>query len=155
MHYEGAQYGVTCCVRVQELPAVRILLLLLAHSDYSEADETESRAALVDFYAATHGEVWNTNTGWNSTNSSYCDWYGVTCSDISTDVTNLYMYDNGLAGTITSQLALLDLLQRVDVSQTLLSGTIPQELSSLTALQRVYGFRTSLSGTLSVHLCTL
>ena len=140
---------------IRPLKALPLLLLLLLHSDYSEADETESRAALVDFYAATHGEVWSTNTGWNSTNSSYCDWYGVTCSDISTDVTNLDMHDNGLAGTITSQLALLKLLQWVDVSQTLLSGSIPQELSSLTALQGLYGFRTSLSGTLSVHLCTL
>ena len=59
-------------------------------------------------YNSTNGDEWINNTGWG-TDSSHCDWYGVTC-DENEHVTILDLGGNMLSGTLPPEIGNLPML---------------------------------------------
>ena len=97
---------------------------------------SSSREALVRLYNATYGESWTDSSNWLNSSSSICTWYGVTCDASGTElVTKVELLDNGLAGTLPTQLGLLNAsLHALEVPRNSMSGTLPVQLSALQSL---------------------
>ncbi|KAG7338986.1 RHS repeat-associated core domain containing protein [Nitzschia inconspicua] len=98
---------------------------------------------------------WNDQTLW-MTSSGFCSWFGVKCEldpagptfNGNGVVTALNLTQNGLAGSLPSELAGLDGLLRLDLSQNSLTGTLPKSLASLDKLLNLFLRRNELSGIL-------
>ena len=91
------------------------------------------RAALMSLYDSTDGEGWYENTGWGN-DSSYCEWYGVTC-DAMGHVLHLDLAGNFLLGPIPPEIDDLVALQRLDLSGNLIADPLPDELGNLDQLR--------------------
>jgi hypothetical protein len=105
--------------------------------------------ALVALYNSAGGASWTNHTNWLVT-STPCDWFGVTCA--TGHVTQLDLVNNGLSGTIPSELGDLTSLTFLRLSENQLSGTIPSELGSLTNLDHMSLADNQLSGTIPQEL---
>ena len=86
------------------------------------------REALEALYDATGGPKWKHNTNWKKT-ENLDDWYGVTTE--GRNVTQLYLSNNNLSGSIPPELGDLGLLQHLYLHGNNLSGSIPPELANL------------------------
>jgi sugar lactone lactonase YvrE len=91
------------------------------------------RAALMSLYESTWGVYWYDSEGWGS-ESSYCEWYGVTC-DPSGHVLYLDLAGNMLLGPIPAEIDSLAALQRLNLSGNLIEDPLPEELGNLAQLQ--------------------
>ena len=96
----------------------------------TEIPEIECNA-LVTLYESTGGPDWVDNTDWLITITP-CSWLGVTCSE--GHVATLALVQNGLIGTIPSELGNLTSLTRLSFHINQLGGTIPPELGNLSNL---------------------
>ena len=85
-----------------------------------------TNSMLVALYNATDGASWTDNSNWLST-EPLGDWYGVT-TDADGFVTGLSLANNGLSGSIPSELGDLENLQTLHLSGNVLSGCIPASL---------------------------
>jgi Leucine-rich repeat (LRR) protein/Tol biopolymer transport system component len=106
--------------------------VLLVATAGAQIPQTE-RDALIALYGSTNGANWNNNTGWNGAPGTECTWFGVTCDDASSSVTNIALYSNNLTGTL-SPIGALANLQNFDVDDNKLGGPLPS-LAGLTALE--------------------
>lgn len=70
-----------------------------------------------------------------STNTSVCNWFGVTCSPRHRRVTALNLAYMGLLGTIPPELGNLSFHSLLDVTNNSFSGTLPIQLSNLRRLK--------------------
>ncbi len=85
--------------------------------------------ALSAFYQATGGAGWLNQTGWLS-ESSACDWFGVTCD--AGRVVGLSLPGNGLDGRLNDALADLTMLHHlVFTDNDALVGPLPEALTTL------------------------
>ncbi|XP_044487790.1 probable LRR receptor-like serine/threonine-protein kinase At2g16250 isoform X2 [Mangifera indica] len=86
-----------------------------------------------------------------------CSINGVIPSSLGnlTNLTSLYLSDNGLSGTIPSSLGLLPLLSVLDLSKNLLIGPIPSSFVSLKNLSRLDISSNYLSGPIPPGIGTL
>ncbi len=84
-----------------------------------------ARQALTELYRQTGGDRWTRDDGWLSPGDP-CTWTGITCD--AGRITQLALPENGLAGTLPTELGLLAYLTRLDLSGNRLSGQIPPEL---------------------------
>ena len=91
------------------------------------------RTALEALYDATDGPNWTDNTNWK-TSAPLGEWHGVT-TDADGRVTDLSLYDNGLAGPLPFELAGLTNLEGLDLGFNDLTGLVPPWLGSLTHLR--------------------
>jgi len=99
-------------------------------------DDPDQYSAMCQFYFATGGPVsWKVNTNWLAYGKSYCEWYGVTCSDNATE--NIYDPENGLTG---------NLIVELDLHDNGLTGSIPESFGQLRGLKEVYLQHNRLSG---------
>ncbi len=106
----------------------------------SEIPELECNA-LVEFWESTDGVSWTNSTGWNTPDTSPCDWYGVTCS--GGHILTIALNANNLSGSLTN-LALPNLTQ-LNLSYNQLSGAIP-DFSNLPNLTLLYLYKNQLTG---------
>ncbi|KAL3797761.1 hypothetical protein ACHAW5_004376 [Stephanodiscus triporus] len=108
------------------------------------------RSALTDFYHSTNGMGWTVRTGWLDPSVDHCDWHGVECDDANGGATvRLELPSNDLSGTLTPRIAELMHLEVLNVNDNGIKGSIPTEislLSNLTRLQLSYNVLTG-SGT--------
>ncbi|XP_024358745.1 uncharacterized protein [Physcomitrium patens] len=89
--------------------------------------------ALVNLKAAfVNGEHELIN--WDSNSQSPCGWMGVTCNNVTFEVTALNLSDHALAGEISPSIGLLRSLQVLDLSQNNISGQLPIEICNCTSL---------------------
>jgi Leucine-rich repeat (LRR) protein len=95
-----------------------------------------------------NGDGWYNNTGWG-TDTSYCEWYGVTC-DADDHVRILDLDRNWLTGALPSEIGDLPMLTVLrltgttsstkigDIIYAKLSGPLPPEMGNLANLQTLY-----------------
>ena len=94
-------------------------------------EQDEDRQALVALYNATDGPNWGNNENWLS-DEPLDAWHGVSVSDGR--VTELYLGDNQLTGSIPAELGNLSNLEVLHLLDNQLTGPIPTELGNLSSL---------------------
>ena len=99
---------------------------------------------LTALYNATDGPNWSNNDNW-LTEAPLRDWYGVLV-DSNDRVVGLWLYKNGLNGTIPAELGSLTNLQSLYLHENQLTGGIPPELGSLANLVSLLLASNQLSG---------
>ena len=135
--------------------ALFLLLTSLAGASYAQIPQIE-RDALVALYNSTDGANWTDNTGWLGEAGTECSWFGVRCyADSGKSVSNLFFWQNGLNGTIPSELGNLSNLTNLHLGSNSLTGTIPSELGNLTKLGQILLFSNSLTGGIPSELGNL
>ncbi len=97
----------------------------------TEIPELECRA-LVTFFHATNGTLWQSHTGWLQTLSP-CSWQGAACT--AGHVSALVLPANNLVDALPAALGDLAGLERLDLHGNDLEGPLPVTLGNLTALQ--------------------
>ena len=93
----------------------------------------EQRAALATFYATTGGENWNNDNGW-LTDLPLERWHGV-YTDSRGNVTELWLDENNLSGTIPAEIGQLESLEHLNLWGNQLTGSIPSEIGNLKMLE--------------------
>lgn len=107
--------------------------------------ELIQRYALATFFfstfAADDHPNWDTSTNW-MTENSVCEWYGIKCVSSAESenpveasdhmhVFHLDLADNNVKGTIPSELAALEELRMINLSENGLFGSIPESLGNI------------------------
>jgi Leucine-rich repeat (LRR) protein len=108
------------------------------------------RLALEAFFKSTGGAGWTDKTGW-MTDAELGDWHGVEV-DEEGRVAALKLQDNGLAGTLPSDIQQLSALQILTLHKNQLSGPIPAELGQLGALMDLSLDENQLTGPIPAEL---
>ena len=108
------------------------------------------RDILVAFYNATDGPNWVNDTNW-LTDAPLGDWHGVR-TDAAGRVTALNLEENGLSGSMPSDLGRLAQLVRLDLADNHLSGPIPADLGRLANLGTLWLARNELTGSIPPSL---
>ena len=115
----------------------------------------EDWRALVALYTATNGDHWVNNFNWSDSDTpptaeELGTWWGVNVSDGR--VTSLFLYNNGLAGSIPAELGNLSSLQWLGLSSNSLTGPIPPELGGLSRLTSLELYGNGLVGQIPAAL---
>ena len=118
-----------CANKLRLLLAIYLVLI----SNLSFAIPAAEREALITFYNSTGGNQWTSNNGWLGAVGTECSWFGITC--IEDDVTVIELENNGLTGSIPSELGQLSQLLALELDFNQLTGSIPSELAQLSQLQ--------------------
>jgi len=88
------------------------------------------RNALKDFFDSAKGIEWTESSTWLDPYESHCSWYGVECSETNNTI-KLELPNNGLSGTLSNKIAILSLLEVLDLSDNDIKGSIPTEIGLL------------------------
>ncbi len=141
--------------------AFTVLVLLFSGFIHGAIPASE-RAALVALYKSTDGDHWMDNRGWK-TPPLHTDgfampgtegsWFGVILS--GDNVTELWLEENQLGGSIPSQLGNLSQLKHILLYQNQLSGSIPSQLGNLSNLIFLELSGNNLSGSIPSQLGNL
>jgi hypothetical protein len=115
----------------------RAISWLLFDDGYHSEEEFALRVALASLYYCLGGEAWKNSTNWLSSKKA-CDWKGVECDLRTGKFLELNLDGNNLNGTIPNEVALLQDVSTIWLSNNKLEGTIPggafAELPKLTVL---------------------
>jgi len=133
----------------------------------------EDVAALSALYSSSSGADWAVNEGWldGSDGSDACGWrsseHNEVCSSSADNSTaensticctsdaraeHVFLYSNGLDGTIPTTIGFLTELRSLALHSNELHGGVPTELGLLTALQKLSLHGNALSGLLPTEL---
>ena len=110
-----------------------ILLWAAAVEESAAAIPQTERAALIALYDATGGLNWVRSDNWLGPDGSECGWFGVTCDETQSHVTELALGYNGLGGQLPA-LAPLTWLKVLALGNNQISGPIP-DMSTLGDLE--------------------
>ncbi|ETR65576.1 MAG: hypothetical protein OMM_05995 [Candidatus Magnetoglobus multicellularis str. Araruama] len=96
------------------------------------------RQALVDFYNNTDGDNWRFNTNWMADRGTECSWWGITCNDNATHVTEIYMnylanMGNNLSGNVPDTFVNLQYLRSLDLRSNKIIS-LPENFGNLSNL---------------------
>lgn len=130
---------------------------LMENGSVSDTVILERYALAVLFYS-TNGDTWQQRFDF-LTQNHVCQWadapleatMGVLC-DMDGKVQQIVLYENGLNGTIPSELSLLSHLQHLDMTENTLGNGIPTDLGRLTALRELFLDTNQLHGTVPTEL---
>lgn len=116
-----------------DTPQSKALLFVTASQNYDSMPQSKriQRYALGVFYYSTFMQAhafWTDPTDWTSayrwmTAEDECLWEGIVCHETSKKVTAIILPTHALSGYLPTELALLDELQEVDLSQNYLHMT--------------------------------
>lgn len=142
-----------------------IFFVFISFSNLLFADIPPSeRAALIALYNSTTGDSWTDNTSWKTPPldvdgfampGTENTWYGVTCNGGNTEVNQIELNSNNLAGNIPSSLEDLSSLSNLNLLGNQLNGSIPSQLGNISALTRLNLAGNQLSGTIPATLANL
>ena len=107
--------------------------------------------ALESLFLNTNGNDWFNNNGWLTT-STPCSWFGITCNEGKSNVTQIILSGNNLNGPIPIQLSNLSELIWLDLGANNLTGEIPRDLSNLLNLRTLYLAGNNLTGPIPYQL---
>lgn len=105
----------------------------------------QERECLVNFYNANNGNNWVRNNNWLSGDPCVDRWYGITCDNMKSVVTNVRLASNNLNGTMPD-ISSLGNLTSLDLNTNFLTGTIPELL--FPNLKSLLLYHNQLSGTI-------
>ena len=108
------------------------------------------RDALIALYRSANGDFWTYKLNWLS-DAPLNTWYGVTTDEYGR-VIELDLGENGLSGTIPSELGTLLHLERLLLYSNELNGEIPPELGNLINLQWLSLWDNQLDGVIPTEL---
>ena len=111
------------------------------------------REILKALYDATDGPNWKDNSGW-LTEAPLREWHGVR-TDPDGRVIDLNLFNNGLWGTLPSEIGSLSRLASLDLRVNELRGPIPPELGNLAELRSLRLSANALTGTIPSELGNL
>ena len=97
-------------------------------------------------YDSTDGPNWLSRWDFSS-ELSYCDFYGITCDNLD-QITLIILVNNGLRGSLPSELGMLLSLRYLDLWLNSITGTIPSEIGMLSSLTRLDLDDNSITGTI-------
>jgi hypothetical protein len=87
------------------------------------------RYGLAVFYYSTNGPSWNETDGWLGPND-VCSWNSIKC-DFNGNVAGLRLNDNGLGGSLPTEITALTSLSKLRVFNNAITGQVPTQLYSL------------------------
>merc|ERR1712187_1056402 len=97
--------------------------------------------------------VWSNSGGWLLPIHE-CAWHGVTCDEnLFTD--SLSLENNGITGTLPTELGNLNSLLELTLYNNAITGTLPTELGNLNELEYLYLYNNAITGTLPTELGNL
>jgi len=99
------------------------------NSEGCPVSPTEERETLMKLFTATGGKKWLDNLGWMDETGHHCHWYGVECTDDGY-VSTIDLHNNGLYGTIPTEIGMLSFLNKLELRNNYLSDTIPTEMGN-------------------------
>ncbi len=109
--------------------------------------------ALVALYNSTDGPNWTNNSGWLDPETVLADWYGVTVNDGR--VTQIYLGDNNLSGTIPESIGELDALTYLNLRSNKINESIPANIGNLVNLTQLNLRRNELTGSIPQEIGNL
>ena len=136
-------------VEVFNLPNL-VTLKLSGNQFTSSTVALSDRDILVEFYNATDGANWLSNTNWLS-EEPLGTWHGVTTNDMGR-VTDLDLRDNQMSGVIPTELGQLKNLNRLILSYNYVTGPIPSNLGQLPSLRILWLAGNQLTGSIPAEL---
>lgn len=132
-----------------------IATLLIAPAAGQQGCSAADKEALRKLYEDTHGPQWKKSTNWLEYDPCTNNWHGVLCNKAKTTIIGLNLFDNGLAGTLPTEIGLLTGMQALSVRINAISGTLPSELGLLTEMKALSAYNNRLSGTIPSELALL
>ena len=130
---------------VMRLLLVAVLTLSVSPIARAQAVPQAEMDALMALYDATDGDNWNDNTNWGI-GEDPSTWKGVVVAEGYVDT--IYLYQNGLSGTIPADLADLAYLTYLNLHSNQLTGTIPAQLGNLSNLETLILMFNQLGGSI-------
>ncbi|MCC6752550.1 MAG: hypothetical protein IT266_01055 [Saprospiraceae bacterium] len=129
-----------------------LLLFPLSSTRPSAQVLQQDSLALVALYQATNGPNWKNHTNWLQ--GPVSKWYGVTVQGTRVYLVNLW--DNGLSGTIPSEIGFLTGMAEFSLGMSDLEGPIPPSIGQLSNLSVLNLRRSGVQGDLPAALgqCT-
>lgn len=127
------------------LVAITINLGITANG---QAVNIQDSLALVDFYNSTNGPGWVNNSNWLT--APVPTWYGITV--VNSRVTQIYMEDNNLTGSIPASIGNLTGLTGLFLISNNFNGGIPAEIGNLTNLSQLILLWDHLTGSIPPEL---
>lgn len=125
--YEGKADNEAACV---EMPSECAMSWALYSDEFPRvANDVAHRFALASIYYAMGGPSWTNNTNWLSS-TSYCQWHGINCNRLETEVEELDLGENNLKGEIPVELALIDTIAVISMKENQVSGGLPGDVFS-------------------------
>ncbi|MFT3750095.1 MAG: T9SS type A sorting domain-containing protein [Agriterribacter sp.] len=116
-------------------------------ASYAQVNASDS-LALVSLYNATNGSGWKNKDGWLTKKVS--EWNGITVTN--NRVTNIYLINNNLQGTLPSSLGDLTAITGIYLSNNKLNGSIPESIYELSALKYLYLNNNQITGGISTRV---
>ena len=136
--------------------SVLALLLALAVPALGRAAVPASeRSALTGLYNSTGGAKWANRTGWLGVAGTECNWFGVVCNATRTTVTEIYLSENGLTGSLPAAVGNLPGLRTLEATGNSLTGALPKDLGKLASLRSLRLGLNGLSGAIPKELGNL
>jgi hypothetical protein len=147
------------------------LMLTAAQAAVCDADcQSQQRSSLTELYAATGGQGWRRQSGWDSGSLDHCSWFGVSCCGtngtpdapaprsgacpLPGGVAGLDLALNNLTGAwpAAAVAGLSSSLAYLNLRGNSLQGRLPESISGLVQLSVLYIDDTGLSGALPTGL---
>jgi hypothetical protein len=128
--------------------------------DIANENKTIQRYSLATLYFATGGQNWTSQANFLSSGLDECQWTdassrGVAACNDDGMVTELFLADHNLQGSIPSEIKGLGMLQYLYLAKNQLSGRLPTDLFLLTDLLDLRLFLNQLTGPLPQNIGNL
>ncbi|KAJ8562086.1 hypothetical protein K7X08_011377 [Anisodus acutangulus] len=129
-----------------------LVLLLLVFQDtmfslYAASPNETDIEALLSFKHLITNNTSFLSKNW-TTNTSFCSWFGITCSPQNKRVMSLNLPNMNLEGKISPSIANFSFLTMLNLSNNIFSGNIPTEIGNLSQLVELDLSHNQLSGSI-------
>ncbi|CAL9186502.1 unnamed protein product [Musa hybrid cultivar] len=110
------------------------LILITAGRAIAGATDREVLLALKDYLEATNPIYRGAYARWNASDSSPCNWPGITCTGAGR-VNGVYLAESNISSEIFSNFSLLTELTHLDLSANAIGGFVPADLNRCSRLE--------------------
>jgi len=112
--------------------------------------EPGTRAVLYAIHRKMNGDDWIFDNNWK-TDAPLDTWHGV-FTDATGNITTLALHNNGVTGTLATEIGLLRTLEVLSIYDNELTGSIPPELGNLENLEVLTLYENELTGSIPAEL---